>query len=47
MGGKVLNIIYNIDAGDIESILQCGRKFGVEKDALKRTMMGIISIVSH
>jgi len=47
MDGKVLNIIYNIDTGDIESILQCGNKFGVEKDAIKRTMMGIISIVSH
>jgi len=47
MDGKVLNIIYNIDIGDIESILQCGHKFGVEKDAVTRTMMGIISIVSH
>ena len=47
MGGKVLNIIYNIDTGDIESILQCCHKFDVKKDAIKRTMMGIISIVSH
>jgi len=47
MDGKVLNIIYNIDTGDIESILQCGHKLGVEKDAIKRTMRGLISIVSH
>ena len=47
MDGKILNIVYIIDTGDIESILQCGHKFGVENDAVKRTMMGIISMVSH
>ena len=47
MDGKVLNIIYIVDTGDIESILQCGHKFGVEKDTIKRTTMGIMSIVRH
>ena len=47
MDRKVLNIIYIIDTGDIERILQCGHKFGVEKDAIKRTMMRMLSIVSH
>ena len=47
MDRKVLNIIYIIDTGDIESILQCGHKFGAEKDTIKRTMMRILFIVSH
>ena len=47
MYGKVLNIMYNIDTGDVESILQCDHKFGVEKGAIMRARRGMKSVVSH
>jgi len=34
--GKMLNIIYDIDPGDLESILQCGQKLDVAKEVMIR-----------
>jgi len=47
MYGKVVNVIYDIDAGDLESILQCCHKFNVAEGALRRGIKAIMDTVSH
>jgi len=42
-----LKIIYDIDTGDIESILQCGHKFDMANSSIIRGVKAARSTVSH